>query len=279
MVTAVGLRRPEPAATAADGGPHRLTTAASTSPVCCPSPATAGSATLALHRALLAPWLPPEPEETTGAELAARAGVPENSELVDQLVEPCLVERLDEGRLRVRDPALLVAGLQVVQLGVPPERLIAAQVEVTEHVRAVAREYVQMFVETRWSDLLDAGTTDEAPPPSGTWERGCSRWPPRRCWPRCGRRWRPRCKRRWSGSSAGRRSRTAGSGGVRPAGGVVGGEVLGEALLAGVQSPVADDGADHKGDEQRGGDEEADRADEPEAVRGEDGGGTAHGSM
>lgn len=163
MVTAVGLRRPEPAATAADGGPHRLTTAASTSPVCCPSPATAGSATLALHRALLAPWLPPEPEETTGAELAARAGVPENSELVDQLVEPGLVERLDEGRLRVRDPALLVAGLQVVQLGVPPERLIAAQVEVTEHVRAVAREYVQMFVETRWSDLLDAGTTDEAP--------------------------------------------------------------------------------------------------------------------
>ena len=41
------------------------------------APPTASSATLALHRALLAPWLPPEPELTTGAELAARAGVPE----------------------------------------------------------------------------------------------------------------------------------------------------------------------------------------------------------
>jgi DNA-binding transcriptional MerR regulator len=49
------------------------------------APPTASSATLALHRALLAPWLPPEPEETTGPELAARAGVPENSALVEQL--------------------------------------------------------------------------------------------------------------------------------------------------------------------------------------------------
>ena len=51
------------------------------------APPTASSATLALHRALLAPWLPPEPEVTTGAELAARAGVPEDPALVDQLVE------------------------------------------------------------------------------------------------------------------------------------------------------------------------------------------------
>ena len=58
------------------------------------APPLASSATLALHRALLAPWLPPEPEFTTGAELAARAGVPENSALVDQLVELGLLQRL-----------------------------------------------------------------------------------------------------------------------------------------------------------------------------------------
>src|ERR1700712_1659258 len=51
------------------------------------APPTASSATLALHRALLAQWLPPEPEILTGAELAARAGVPEDSGLVDRLVE------------------------------------------------------------------------------------------------------------------------------------------------------------------------------------------------
>jgi DNA-binding transcriptional MerR regulator len=124
------------------------------------APPTASSATLALHRALLAPWLPPEPESTTGAELAARAGVPENSAVVDQLVALGLVRRLDDGRLEVTDPALLTAGLQVVGLGVPPEELIAAQATVTQHVREIARTYVQMFVDTTWRSFVEAG----APP-------------------------------------------------------------------------------------------------------------------
>ncbi|WP_209313720.1 MerR family transcriptional regulator [Blastococcus sp. TF02A_35] len=125
------------------------------------APPTASSATLALHRALLAPWLPPEPEITTGAELAARAGVPEQPEVVDQLVELGLVQRLDDGRLRVLDPALLMAGLQVVGLGVPPAALIAAQAQVNEHVRAIARTYVQMFVDTGWRAFVEAGAPRE----------------------------------------------------------------------------------------------------------------------
>ena len=125
------------------------------------APPLASSATLALHRALLAPWLPPEPEFTTGAELAARAGVPENSTLVDQLVELGLLQRGEDGRLTVLDPALLTAGLQVVELGVPPEELIAAQATVNEHVREIARTYVQMFVDTGWRDFVEAGAPPE----------------------------------------------------------------------------------------------------------------------
>jgi DNA-binding transcriptional MerR regulator len=124
------------------------------------APPTASSATLALHRALLAPWLPPEPEMMTGAELAARAGVPESRELVDRLVDLGLVERTGEGDLRVLDPALLTAGLQVVALGVPPDDLIDAQARVNEHVREIAQTYVQMFMQTGLRALVDAG----APP-------------------------------------------------------------------------------------------------------------------
>ena len=124
------------------------------------APPTASSATLALHRALLAPWLPPEPELTTGAELAARAGVPENPEIVDQLVGLGVVERLDDGGLRVLDPALLSAGLQVVELGVSPEELIAAQARVNEHARQIAETYVQMFLRSGWKGVAEAG----APP-------------------------------------------------------------------------------------------------------------------
>ncbi|CCG02061.1 MerR family transcriptional regulator [Blastococcus saxobsidens] len=128
------------------------------------APPTASSATLALHRALLAPWLPPEPEVTTGAELAARAGVAEDTEVIDQLVGLGLVERLDDERIRVLDPALLMAGLQVVSLGVPPEALITAQAQVNEHVRAIARTYVQMFVDTGWRAFVEAGAPHEQLP-------------------------------------------------------------------------------------------------------------------
>src|SRR5215204_5593136 len=124
------------------------------------APPTASSATLALHRALLAPWLPPEPETLTGAELAARAGVPEDRALVDRLVGLGLVERLGESELRVLDPALLTAGLQVVALGVPPDDLIDAQIRVNEHVREIAQTYVRMFVQTGLRSFVEAG----APP-------------------------------------------------------------------------------------------------------------------
>jgi DNA-binding transcriptional MerR regulator len=125
------------------------------------APANASRATLALHRALLAPWLPPEPEALTGAQLAARAGVPESPALVDRLVDLGLVQRLGEGELRVLDPALLTAGLQVVALGVPPEDLIDAQTRVNEHVREIARTYVQMYVRTGWQAFVDGGAPPE----------------------------------------------------------------------------------------------------------------------
>jgi len=121
------------------------------------APVNASTATLALHRALLAPWLPSEPETLSGAELAARAGVAEDPALVDRLVELGLVRRRGEGDLEVRDPALLAAGLQVVGLGVPPDDLIDAQTVVNQHVREIARTYVEMFVATGWQAFVDAG--------------------------------------------------------------------------------------------------------------------------
>jgi DNA-binding transcriptional MerR regulator len=121
------------------------------------APANASSTTLALHRALLAPWLPPEPEMTTGAELAARAGVPEDSALVDRLAELGIVRRLADGGLQVLDPALLTAGLQVVRLGVPPDDLVDAQATVNAHVREIAQTYVRMFLATGWRSFVDAG--------------------------------------------------------------------------------------------------------------------------
>lgn len=125
------------------------------------APPTASSVTLALHRALLTPWLPSEPEETTAVELAVRAGRPEDPALVDELVEMGLVERLDGDRLRVLDPALLTAGLQVVELGVPARALIAAQSRVIELVREIAQTYVGMYMASEGRGLLESGAPEE----------------------------------------------------------------------------------------------------------------------
>jgi hypothetical protein len=125
------------------------------------APPTASSTTLALHRALLSPWLPPEPEVVTGAELAARAGVAEDSAVVDRLVGLGLVERMGAQTLRVLDPALLTAGLQVLALGVPPDALIDAQTRVNALVREIAQTYVRMFLESGEQAFLDAGAPPE----------------------------------------------------------------------------------------------------------------------
>lgn len=121
------------------------------------APPTASSTTLALHRALLSPWLPPEAEETTAAELAARAGIPQDEGLIDQLIELGVVERLGQDRLRVLDPALLTAGIQVVALGIPPTDLIEAQGRVNELVGEIAQTYLGLYVRSGWRAFVEAG--------------------------------------------------------------------------------------------------------------------------
>jgi DNA-binding transcriptional MerR regulator len=123
------------------------------------------SAGLALHRALLTPWLPEEPEVIDRAELDARAGVPVDDDLLTLLGELGLVLALDDGRLEVTSPTLLRAGLQVVALGIPPEKVVAAQQRVAEHAAAAARLYVELFRDTVWRAFADAGQ------PADDWPR------------------------------------------------------------------------------------------------------------
>src|SRR5689334_6311792 len=129
------------------------------------APAGVTAPALALHRALLTPWLPEEPEVVERAALEARAGLPLDDELLERLVELGLVVVLPDDRLQVLSPTLLRAGLQVVALGIPPAKAVAAQLKVGEHAAAVARIYVELFKDTVWRDF------DEAGQPEGEWAR------------------------------------------------------------------------------------------------------------
>jgi DNA-binding transcriptional MerR regulator len=128
-------------------------------------PAGVTGAGLSLHRALLTPWLPEEPEVVDRAALEARAGgLPLDDDLLDRLVELGLVVVLPDGRLQVLSPTLLRAGLQVVALGIAPEKAVAAQLRVGQHAAEVARIYVELFKDTVWRDFDEAGQPEHAWP-------------------------------------------------------------------------------------------------------------------
>ena len=129
------------------------------------APAGVTSAGLALHRALLTPWLVEEPEVVTRSELETRAGAPIDDALLALLTDLGVVVPLPGGELEVRSPTLLRAGLQVVELGIPPERVVAAQQRVAEHAAAAAQVYVDLFRDTVWREFADAGQ------PEADWPR------------------------------------------------------------------------------------------------------------
>jgi len=129
------------------------------------APAGVTTAGLALHRALLTPWLPEEPEVVDRAALEARAGGPIDDRLLRVLAELGVVVPLPDGRLELAAPTLVRAGLQVMALGIPAEAVVAAQQLVAEHAAAAARVYVELFRDTVWRDFADAGQ------PEADWPR------------------------------------------------------------------------------------------------------------
>lgn len=125
------------------------------------APAGVTAPGLALHRALLTPWLPEEPEVVDRATLEARAGREVSDELLARLVDLGLLAVLPDGRIRIDSPSLYRAGLQVIALGIGPDTVVAAQQLVNEHAQAAAKIYVDMFRDTVWRGFSDAGRPDE----------------------------------------------------------------------------------------------------------------------
>lgn len=126
------------------------------------APAGVTESGLALHRALLTPFLPEEPEEVELATLSARTGSPLDPELLAELRELGVLEPIGDDRFSVPSPTLLRAGLQVVGLGVPVDQVVSAQREVAAHAQAVAQIYVQLFVDTIWQRVAAPEVSEPA---------------------------------------------------------------------------------------------------------------------
>lgn len=97
---------------------------------------------LVLQRAMLVPWSPLAHEELSRAQLEERAGRRLSSKEINHLVDMRAVER--SGRSFVPQPSLRVA-LDLLELDIPVEGMVAAGDAIHEHMAALAHDLTEVM--------------------------------------------------------------------------------------------------------------------------------------
>jgi DNA-binding transcriptional MerR regulator len=123
-------------------------------------PADATPETIALHRTLLAPWMPELPETLSRRELVRRAGRTLTDEDLDTLHALGIVYPTKAGKFEVAIAHLSV-GVALLDLGMPLEAALAAQDIFAAHGRAVADELTELFRTKVWPAYKEGGTAPE----------------------------------------------------------------------------------------------------------------------
>ncbi|MEU3663239.1 MerR family transcriptional regulator [Streptomyces sp. NPDC032940] len=103
---------------------------------------------LALHRAVVASWAPETVERVTREELDRRAGRPLADEEVDRLAEMDIVARDGDadGRDAYRvDAGLLRLGVELLDVPLSSETVLAARTALLEHSRAAAHDLSRLL--------------------------------------------------------------------------------------------------------------------------------------
>ena len=124
-------------------------------------PADASPDELALQRALIAPWTTDQSEELTRNELNQRAGRHLDDERIEQLEALGLLERGDDGTVRLPNAAMLGVGLQILDLDLPLEMLIQAKEIVQQHTSQIAVELRELFAANVLRPYVERGRPEQ----------------------------------------------------------------------------------------------------------------------
>jgi DNA-binding transcriptional MerR regulator len=124
-------------------------------------PADATPEDVAMHRTLLAPWMPGRPETINRAELDVRSGRTLSDDDIEMLVAIGVVEPTPVDDMFNVAQAHLAVGIQLLDLGLPKEAALAAQRVFNEHGRAVANELTAVFRDQIWPHLRDSNLPPE----------------------------------------------------------------------------------------------------------------------
>lgn len=124
-------------------------------------PADASPEDVAMHRTLLAPWMPDLPETINRAELDVRSGRQLSDEDVELLVALGVVEPTPTDDVFNVASAHLAMGIQLLDLGLPTEAALAVQKIFTHYGRALASELTEVFRKQVWPHLRDSDLPPE----------------------------------------------------------------------------------------------------------------------
>lgn len=105
---------------------------------------------LAIHRALVASWVPEEAQETTRRDLGRRAGRELDEADIDRLAAMTVLRRTADRDVFEVDPGLLHLGVRLLDVPIALETILAAREVMLGHARAAARELSRMFRDEVW---------------------------------------------------------------------------------------------------------------------------------
>jgi DNA-binding transcriptional MerR regulator len=108
---------------------------------------------------------PVEPERIDRATLASLAGIEDDLELrealVDDLVARGLVERVDDDTLLLNEPVLVRAGAQAMGIGLSRETVLALFSVITTDMTEMSEHFVEAVRREVWRPFLERGMPEE----------------------------------------------------------------------------------------------------------------------
>src|SRR3954447_9895068 len=119
------------------------------------------SEVLNFSRTLRAPFEDEQSEIISTEELAERWGGALDERLMARAEKLGMVRDLGDGKYEVLSPRLQRAGMELAELGVPPDVALDVAAQVRTHARRVARVFIELFMESVWKPFNEAGRPEE----------------------------------------------------------------------------------------------------------------------
>ncbi|MFI8519746.1 MerR family transcriptional regulator [Streptomyces sp. NPDC085481] len=112
---------------------------------------------LAVHRALVASWAPESAEEITRRELERRAGRALADRDVDRLAAMGVLDKGPGPDVFRLDGSLLRLGVELLDVPIEHETILASRTVLLEHARAAAQELARLFQDHVWNPYRESG--------------------------------------------------------------------------------------------------------------------------